>query len=152
LETKILYDQGVNAVTAQSLFIIVTLGLVTAGCFGAMYIRRRQGKLSPELRWVLLTAGVLTGVTMLLFGLSALPDLITPPTVDRGRINKIYERRISAGDTPITRVVLSNGADLQVPDGLVPELQAGACVELTRTASTGYILIARQLPVDACLK
>lgn len=152
MEPKILYNQGANAVFAQSTFIIVGLLLITLGCAIFYRTRRRQGRLGDELKWVLISVGALTGLTLVLFTASALPDMLAQPQVDRGRINRIYQKRLSAGESPITRVLLSSGVDLQVPDALVPDLKAGACVEMTRTAATGYVMIARQLAPDDCLK
>jgi hypothetical protein len=151
LQEKVLYSQGANAITSQSFFIMFVLLAATVGSLIFMQIQRRRGKLGVELKWVLICASGVTGATFLLFTLSALPDLVTPPKVDRGRINKIYQRQRAAAEAPITRVTLSNGADLQVPAALVPELKAGNCIEVTRGAASGYIMIAKELPIDACL-
>jgi hypothetical protein len=48
-------------------------------------------------------------------------------------------------------MTLSTGVDLQVPDALVPDLKAGNCIEVTRAAASGYIMIAKELPIEACL-
>ncbi len=151
MQEKILYNQGANAVITQSIFIMVVLLVLTAGCLVYMERRRRRGMLGVELRWVLLSASAVTGVTFVLFTLSALPDLLSPPQIDRGRINRIYQKQLAAAESPITRMTLSNGVDLQVPDALVPDLKAGNCIEVTRAASSGYIMIAKELPIDACL-
>lgn len=151
MQEKVLYNQGANAVITQSIFIMVVLLAMTVGCLVFMQVRRRQGKLSVEMRWVLLSVSAVTGATFALFTLSALPDLLSPPLVDRGRINRIYQKQLAAAESPITHMTLSTGVDLQVPDALVPDLKAGNCIEVTRAASSGYIMIAKELPIEACL-
>lgn len=148
---KILYNQGANAVTSQSFFLMAVLLIATVACLVYLQVQRRRGRLSPELRWIMLTVAFVTGVTLILFFISALPDLVSPPRVDRGRINTVYQRRLAAAESPITRMTLSSGVDLQVPDALAPELKAGDCIEVTRAASSGYIMIAKTLPIEACL-
>jgi hypothetical protein len=149
----ILYDQGSNAVFAQSLFFIVALCLITGAIMGVLLWKQRSQTLAPEWKWVLISAAVLMGVTTVLFTLSALPDMLQTPRVDTGRINKIFERRKAAAEAPITYISLSTGVELQIPKGMVKSIEdkAGTCLQVTRTAATGYVLIAKQLPMEACI-
>ncbi len=151
MEPRILYNLGANTVNGRSLFITVFLLIVTVACLYFYERRRRAGTLQPETRFILLTASLLVGGTLILFLVSSVPDMIQPPVIERGRVMKVYLKNGGPDSSPTTWVKLSNGADLLVPDPLIDKLQTGACMEMTRTPATSYILVARQLAPDDCL-
>ncbi len=127
--------------------------LIGAIIFCALiYIRRqRAGTLKPEARVILLVTMSIIGLSLILAALSSIPDLIQPPVVEKGRVMRVYSQIIDPESGTVTRVALSNGADLIVPDPLGAKLLINSCVEMTHTPTTQNLLSARQLAPDACL-
>jgi hypothetical protein len=128
------------------------LFVLAIGCV-VVYIRQRRAKtLKPEIGIALLAVAVFLGGTVLIAGISAVPDVLRPPAVDRGRVMRVYDKLVDPENDVIdTRVELSNGAVLSLPDALKTTLQPGSCVELTTTPATRFVLVAKQLAPDACL-
>ncbi len=152
VEPKILYNLGPSAITGPSFVITLFLTVVVIGCVVIYTHQRRTKTLQPESRVVLFTVIGLAGGTALMIALSALPDLAQPPIIERGRVMRLYQQPTGAEGGRVNHVVLSSGADLVVDDLLMPKLQTGTCVEMTRTPATKYVLVAKQLPLDGCIQ
>lgn len=133
------------------MFLAALLALVMGGCAFIYYRQRRAGTLQPETRVVLITIMALVGITAVIVGISAIPDALQPPVVERGRVLRLYYQPTGSEGGRVNHVVLSNGADVVVDDLLMPKLQPGTCVEMTRTPATKYVLVAKQLPADGCI-
>ncbi len=152
MEPKVLYYLGSSAVGGSTLFITASLAIATGVSVFFFLQRRHAGTLKPEMRFILLVVILILGGTTLLFGLSAIPDALRPPVIEKGRVLDIYRKRVDPDSDPVSAVKLSNGADLQIPDVLRDKLVPGMCGEMTRTPFTNYVLIAKELNPDDCLK
>jgi len=152
MDGKILYDTGNSPINGPVALVTVAL-LVGAMICLVIYFRQRRAKtLKPENGVVLLVVAALTGITGVVAAVSVIPDVIRPPVIERGRVLQVYDKLIDPENGVIVGMVkLSNGADVTLPDVLRAELKPGACVEITRTPATDYVLSARELSPDACL-
>jgi hypothetical protein len=151
LDDKILYSLGSSPLQGPSVFFTLVLIGALIGCFVIYRQRQRTHTLQPEARFVLLiTAGCLS-LTLVMALISILPDILRPSIVERGRVIKVYAQIIDPESGPITRVALSNGADMIIPDLLGNKLVLGACVELTHTPATNNLLTAKQLAPTDCI-
>mgnify|MGYP000423837528 CR=1 FL=1 len=146
-----LYSLGETPLNGPSMFVLLGLVVAMVICTVLFIQRRRAGTLQPEARVLLLVSMVCLSATIVLAVISLLPDILKPPVVERGRVLRVYTQIIDPEAAPSSRVALSNGADLIIPDVLVPKLQLGICVEMTHTPATDNLLIARRLAPDACL-
>ncbi len=149
---QMLYNTGPSPLNGPAVLVILALGALAIGCLWLYIRQRRAGTLKPETRVVLLLTALVVGGTALVAAVSVIPDLARPPVVERGRVLKIYTKLVDPeNEVSETHVVLSNGADVLVPEVLGGRLQPGSCVELTHTPATNYTIVARQLAPDACL-
>jgi len=149
---KILYNIGGSPINGPVALLIIAMLIGTAACLFSYFRQKRAGTLKPETTWTLLILAGLAGITALVALVSVVPDVIQPPIVERGRVMQIYDKLADPENGVIVGMVkLSNGANVTIPDLLKIALKPGACVEITRTPATNYVLIARQLAPDACL-
>ena len=147
-----LYNMGSGVINGPALLATVGLIAVALGCAVVLIRQRRAGILKPEIKWALLLSMAFTGGTALIASVASLPDLLRPEVVERGRVLRVYTKLVDPeNDVTLTYASLSSGANVVVPEVLGGKLVPGTCVELTHTAATNYVTIARQLAPDLCL-
>ncbi len=146
-----LYSLGNSPLQGPSVFLTLILVGALIAC-GVIYaVRRRAHTLQPEARVVLIVVAACLSITLVMALLAILPDIVKPPVVERGRVLKVYSQIIDPESGPVSRVALSNGADIIIPDLLSGKLVLGACVELTHTPATNNLLTAKQLAPTDCV-
>ena len=147
-----LYNMGSGVINGPALLATLGLFALAAGCIVVLVRQRRAGALKPEIKWALLLSIAITAGTALVVTVASLPDVLRPEVVERGRVLRVYTKLVDPeNDVTLTYASLSSGAVLVVPEVLGGRLVPGTCVELTHTAATNYVTVARQLAPDLCL-